>query len=246
MSENVLEQELGAASILHLNRAGNANALNGAIVDELHDAFERTKVAGKRLVVFTGAGRHFSSGFDFSDYLNQSHGELLLRFVRIEEFLQRVRYASCVTAAFVHGVAFGAGADLVAACALRIGKSSAQFRFPGSRFGVVLGTRHLASVLGGGRAREVLSVNRTLGTEEALSCSLLTELASNEVGVEDFTRTTLDYLENLDPSVTRQIGQQVASARMRHDDLGVLVESLARPGLHGRIENYLKSAKANK
>jgi len=64
----------------------------------------------------------------------------LLRFVRIEQLLQRLFRVPYPTVALVHGHVFGAGADLFCACQHRFAASDATFRLPGTGFGLVQGT----------------------------------------------------------------------------------------------------------
>ena len=44
------------------------------------------------------------------------------------------------------GRAWGAGADLFASCDIRACTPDASFRFPGTAFGIVLGTRRLVEL----------------------------------------------------------------------------------------------------
>jgi len=142
---------------LTLNRPGKSNALNAELVDALLQALERCSLDNTRVLVVTGAGKNFCGGFDFTDYERQSEGDLLQRFVRIELLLQRLRRAPFVTIAAVSGAAFGAGADIAAACTFRLARPQSRFRFPGFRFGVALGSafrpaRGQDARRGGGRA----------------------------------------------------------------------------------------------
>lgn len=79
--------------------------------------------------------------------------------------------------ALVHGAAYGAGAALVAACTYRVSAPTARFRFPGFRFGVALGTRHLAHIVGAQHARSILLANRVVSAEEEVAIGLATHRA---------------------------------------------------------------------
>src|SRR5688572_31115635 len=130
------------------------------------DAVDYAGGDGTRLLILDGAGNHFCAGFDFTDYQNASDGDLALRFIRIETLLQALYHAPYETLALAHGRVFGAGADLVASCGVRVAAPDTAFRLPGLRFGVVLGTRRLASRIGTDNARDVLSASRTFDAEE--------------------------------------------------------------------------------
>ena len=152
-----------------LSRPERANAFGAELGDALLAALRAAHADGTRVLVLRANGKNFCAGFDFTGYEAMSEGDLLLRFVRIEQVLQLLRDAPFVTIARTHHAAFGAGADLVAACLHRVGAPSARFRFPGYRFGVALGTQRLGHVIGVQRAREVLLANATLDSAEALS-----------------------------------------------------------------------------
>lgn len=131
----------GSLTRVRLNRAEKLNAFNAELVDGLMHAVRTAHEDGTRLLVITAEGKGFSGGFDLNDLDAQSDGDLLLRFVRVEELLQAVHHAPFATLALVHGACYGAAADLVAACHFRVAAPDARFRMPGLRFDLVLGTR---------------------------------------------------------------------------------------------------------
>ena len=150
------------------------NALSASLVEALLERVAEAAASGIRLLVLKGSGRNFSAGFDFGGYEDQSEGELVLRFVRIEQLLQAVRHAPFDTMALSHGRNFGAGVDLICSCARRIGDPGATFRMPGLAFGLVLGSRRYAERVGGNRARVVLGEGLVFDTDEALADGFLT------------------------------------------------------------------------
>jgi enoyl-CoA hydratase/carnithine racemase len=225
----------GALRTLTLDRPEKANALDGAIVDALLAAFEAAAQDGTP-IAFTGEGKAFCGGFDFTGVDEQSHGDLLLRFARVEALLQAVRHAPVVTVAMVGGAAFGAGADLAAACAYRVGSPEAKFRFPGFRFGVALGTRRLAAIVGTDAARAILLENRTLTAEQALELGLLTHLVDKSE-LEATAESIVASHAGLTPSSTGRL-LDLTIADTRDADMADLVRSLAPDGLHERIARY--------
>jgi enoyl-CoA hydratase len=107
----LLIHRVGAVTELVLNRPDKANALNARLVEALLDAISHAATTDAKLLLLRGEGRHFCAGFDFSDLDHQSDGDLLHRFVRIEQLLQALHHAPLTTLALCHGSAFGAGAD---------------------------------------------------------------------------------------------------------------------------------------
>lgn len=220
---------------LALNRPDKANALNAALVESLHDCLDRTGEE-TRVLVITGEGRHFCGGFDFHGFETESHGDLLLRFVRINELLARLRRAPYATIAWVNGAAFGAGADIACSCAWRFGTPRARFRFPGFQFGVALGTRRLAELTGSQRAREILARNEELDADQARACGLLNEIV-DETAFAPRPAELARSIQGLDREALATLLANTTAAA--HDaDLADLVRSVSRPGLRDRIARY--------
>ena len=205
--------------ILTLDRSAKANALNAKIVDEFLACVTQAESEGCRALIISANGKAFCG-----------------RFVRIEQLLQRLRRSSFVSIALVHGAAMGAGADIVASCTYRIGTEASKFRFPGFRFGVALGTRHLAQLVGMQRARNILLTNATLDAAAAFDIGLLTHL------------TNVDGLRQKADELIGQIGALSLKARNRishltlpqsdDGDMAELVRSVSAPGLRERIAQY--------
>jgi enoyl-CoA hydratase/carnithine racemase len=108
----------------------------------------------------------------------------------LEALLDAVWRAPVRTVAIAQGRAWGAGADLFAACDLRIALSGASFRFPGAGFGIVLGTRRLAERVGTDRARAWVSDGATVDAEQALACGLASQLIDPAQRAADPTQPT--------------------------------------------------------
>ena len=168
MENELLRQHDGRVTHLTLNRPQKANALSASLVEALLNAIEYAYTDGTRLLILDGNGDNFCAGFDFTAYLEAAEGDLVLRFIRIEHLLQQLHHAPFATLVLAHGKNFGAGADLVCACGLRVAAPETTFRMPGLRFGIVLGTRRLAHRIGADAARDILATSRTLAADEAL------------------------------------------------------------------------------
>lgn len=236
MSE-LLTERAGATLTLTLNRPDKMNALSASLVEALQAAVDEAARGEVRLLVLRGNGRNFSAGFDFGGVEAQSEGELLLRFVRIEQLLQSLQHAPFDTLALAHGKNFGAGVDLFGACALRIAAPEASFRMPGLQFDLVLGTRRFAAQVGAERARAILQASRSFGTEEALGLGFVHRSADAEQW-PDLVAEAQQAAMGLTPATAARLGG-VLRADTRDADLADLVRSAAEPGLKARIAAYL-------
>lgn len=223
-------------AIVTLNRPDKRNALDAASVDALIRIVEAAAHDGTRLLVLRGNGRSFCSGFDFSGFDNSSEGDLVLRFIRIEQLLQLLHHAPYQTLALAHGPCFGAGVDIVCACANRVATSATTFRMPGLQFGIVLGTRRLALRIGIDRAREVLQESKSFDALRALEMGFLTRI-SDDNEWDDLIAQAADVSSMLQDSATRALNR-VSIPDTRIQDLYELTTSAAHPGLIERIRKY--------
>lgn len=223
-----------------LDRPDKRNALSADMVESLLDVVQQAPEEGVKVLVFQGAGKNFSAGFDLSQAESQSEGDLLLRFVRVEMLLQAVASSPCLTIACAHGRSFGAGVDLIAACRLRVAAADATFRMPGLKFGLVLGSRRFADIVGADQAASLLEALATFDARQAQAIRFLHEIAEREqwASVIDRARARAGVL----PDWSRRALYQVLANGHADTDLAWLVRSAARPGLKQRVAQYLQSS----
>ena len=221
-------------ALVTLRRAELGNALSVELVAALHGAVDAAFAdPSVHTLVLRAEGRHFCTGFDLSDLDGCSDGDLLLRFVRVEALLALLWHAPVRTVAIAQGRAWGAGADLFAACEERFACEDATFRFPGPGFGLVLGTRRLAERVGADLARRWTIEAAQIDAPTAAR----TRLAS------DVFRAGDDPLAGTGsaPAVGRNTAaalRRATRADHRDTDLAALVRSAAVPGLRARIAAY--------
>lgn len=239
MDNELLRSHDGHVTRLTLNRPQKANALSASLVEALLNAVEYAHTDGTRLLILDANGDNFCAGFDFSGYLEASEGDLVLRFIRIEHLLQQLYHAPFATLALAHGKNFGAGADLVCACSMRVAAADTTFRIPGLRFGMVLGARRLANRIGADAAREVLASSRIFDANAALELHLITRIAARSEwpALTDAARKESNVLTQ--PAIARLNEQTVIDTRAA--DMAALVQSASVPGLKERIRMFRES-----
>lgn len=222
-----------------LNRPQIGNALNAAMVDMLDAAIDKALRDGARIIVFRGTGKHLCTGFDLADIESSTDGDLLLRFVRIERLLQKIYRCPMVTVAIGSGRVYGAGADLFASCDRRIGLPGTSFAFPGSGFGLILGTRRLAARIGNDAARRMLIAGNVIPATEAARIGLVTDSCEEA----DLTSVLARIAADASRLSARTIADLHAVTTSRDDDadLAALVNSASYPGLKDRIDAYRHS-----
>jgi len=221
-------ERMGVVTTLTLNRPDKANALSAALVEALAGAVDAAHHDGTRLLVIKGDGRNFCAGFDFGGFEDASEGDLLLRFVRIETMLQAVYHAPFATLALAQGKNFGAGVDLALACGTRIAAPGAEFRMPGLKFGLQLGTRRLAARIGGDAARALLAASKAFGAEEGLRIGFLHQIAAQQAWPALVERAVAQAQELSPAAAARLNASTVIDSRAA--DLADLVRSASEPG----------------
>ena len=238
MNQELLIEKNAEITTLTLNRPDRANALDAGLVDALAAAVAAAQHDGTRLLVLKGNGRNFCAGFDFGGYETASEGDLLQRFARIELLLQAVYHSPFATLALAQGKNFGAGADLILACGSRIAAPDTQFRMPGLKFGLQLGTRRLAARIGGDATRTLLAASKTFGAEESLRLGFLHEIAAPQSWLALIERAAATAQQLSPAAAARLYAATVTDSRTA--DLADLIRSALEPGLKERISEYRK------
>lgn len=228
----------GGCRSLLLTRAGRGNSLSADLVEALHLALDDAERDGVRLLTLEGDGRNFCTGFDLAGLEETRDGDLLARFVRIEELLARIWAAPFMTLAVARGRTFGAGADLFAACTVRLALPDASFSFPGAAFGLVLGTRRLAERIGQDAALSIVTSGEVVDAARALELGLVTAIVAADNLDASMQRAVHDAAR-LEAATVAALRRAAGPGQGELDrDLAALVRSAARPGLVQRIIDY--------
>jgi len=171
---------------LTLDRPERKNALSIELRERLADVLDALAAdEATRVVVLTGAGDVFCSGFDLREF-DQAAADT--------EFAKRLwdssdRYHRTVlefplpTVAAVNGPAIAGGFDLAVMCDLRIAAWGARFSHPEITFGdVVFGPLH--DLVGSAVARDLCFTGRVVDASEALSMHLVSRVVPGEALAE--------------------------------------------------------------
>ncbi len=241
----LIRNERQGVHALTLDRGDKGNALSADLVDALLDAIRAAHDSAQaRALVLTGSGRHLCTGFDLSDLEHATEGDLLLRFVRVEQMLDAVWRSPLLTVALASGRTWGAGADLFCSAEQRWALPDATFRFPGAAFGLVLGTRRLATRVGADTARAWVGGGLEVDATTAQAVGLVSHIGTREAfdAHVEALRATADVI---DPE-TRSAINAVTRDGDADADLAALVRSAARPGLKQRIVAYRAASTARR
>jgi enoyl-CoA hydratase len=160
-SHIVFEAGEGGIAAVTVNRPDKLNALSGAVILELRDAFERIAGAPElRAAIVTGAGeKAFVAGADIAELEKLSPSEARDFAVRGQRVFRLLETSGKPSVAAVNGYALGGGLELAMACTVRFASENARLGQPEVKLGIVPGyggTQRLPRLVGRGRALEML------------------------------------------------------------------------------------------
>jgi enoyl-CoA hydratase/carnithine racemase len=182
----VLTEDHGPVRHVVLNRPEKRNAFNGELVvatgEALRAAADDSSV---RCVVLRGAGPMFSSGMDLGSLAALSAAPDDLRAFRRAclDAWNLAEEMTKPTICVVHGACIGGAMELALACDLRVIASDALIGMPEVRIGLIPdvgGSSRLPSVVGLGRAKELVMTGKLIGGEEAERIGLANRVAPAE------------------------------------------------------------------
>lgn len=173
---------------LCLNRPEASNGLNIELLKALHEALIQIHGDSRvRVVLLTGAGKHFCAGGDVHTFLSKE--ENLPDYIRITtSYLQIVvallmRLQAPVVAVVQGYAAGGGGMGLVCTSDFVIAATSAKFLAGATRVAMVPDAGvsvTLTQLVGFRKAMEILMLNPTLSAQEAKDIGLITRVVQDE------------------------------------------------------------------
>jgi enoyl-CoA hydratase/carnithine racemase len=171
MSDEVLCKRDGGVATVTLNRPGQRNAMNAALLASLREHFEALDGnRDVRVIVVRGAGPVFCSGMDLKEM--EARGGALSADPEsgVIEVLGRVERSQHPTIAMVHGDAIAGGCELALHCDLRVAAEAARFGMPLARIGLVVPFRlgqKLVEIIGPAHTRHLLFTGQPIDARRA-------------------------------------------------------------------------------
>lgn len=173
--------------LVEFARPDVANALHFAHLQDIETlALALRDDDTTRTVIYTGQGKHFSSGADLSDPGTQYAGSLALRRRKNrigERAIQAVLGIDQITIAAWNGAAMGGGACLATAMDFRIGANNCFMQYPEIDIGTNLMWKSLpliVDLVGPARAKRLVVGGERIQAETLLQWGVLDELVTRE------------------------------------------------------------------
>jgi enoyl-CoA hydratase/carnithine racemase len=176
----------GARATIRLNRPRYRNRLESDDLGELVKMFDRIEAdPAIRVLVLTGTGRAFSSGFDLNSVADRatSANEQQSAGSAFEVVVNRLEDLGVPTICRLNGGVYGGSTDLALACDFRIGVDTAEMFMPAARLGLHYyrsGIERYVTRLGVDNAKKLFLTAQKISAPEMLRIGYLTAMVSVE------------------------------------------------------------------
>lgn len=218
--EDILVEQKGHVEIVTLNDPEKLNPITFRTLYEIITEIDRAEMDDEvRCIVFTGAGRGFSSGADLSKAAEQGpiyREKLGAR--RMTEYpggvlsyaIERVGECRKPTIAAVNGVAVAAGLALALACDIRIAAEKARFSTIFTKRAMVVHagmSYYLPRVVGVSQALEMLWTDRFVMAGEAKEIGLVSAVHPQD----ELMPKTIELAEQIaaGPTITLELDKKL-------------------------------------
>ncbi|MCK6440043.1 MAG: enoyl-CoA hydratase-related protein [Planctomycetes bacterium] len=230
MSYKLISMEAkGRIVTITLKRPEVMNAINKAMVKELHRAFDELRDDTEHgCVIIVGEGKNFVAGADIGELKERKALESLAAinsalFRKIEEHPVPVIAA-------IQGYCLGGGCELALACDIRVAGKSAQFGQPEVGLGIIPaagGTQRLPRIIGMGRAKEWVLTAWVYDAEEAYRVGLANHLVDDEA-VMDRAIEIAERILKRGPLAVRVAKTALNASARTGLDTGLTIESVGQ------------------
>jgi len=164
----------GPVAHLRLMRAAKRNALNDALITQLHTAFLHWP-ATVRAVVVSGDGEHFCAGLDLSELAERSTFDGVAHSRLWHAAMDAIQFGRVPVLAALHGAVIGGGLELASACHLRVAEDSAYYGLPEGQRGLFVGgggSARVPRLIGVARMTDMMLTGRVLDADEGQAVGL--------------------------------------------------------------------------
>jgi enoyl-CoA hydratase len=220
-----------AVASLILSRPARTNALNARMLEELELAMNLAEADERvRVVIVTGAGGAFSSGFDLKEQMERrpagfEEWQAILR----KDFNAVMRFWHCPkpTIAAVRGPCLAGAFELALACDMTIASETAFFGEPELKFGAGIVAMWLPWLVGPKVAKEIIFLGEDrLLVERARDLGIVNRIVSDETLEAEVGRVAR-HLSAIDPNLLKLTKRAINQTLERQGLLDALETALA-------------------
>lgn len=225
---------------VRLHRPEARNAIDRAMVDELHEVCDELE-REPRILLIGGSDGAFAGGADIAELRDRTPADALEGIN--SRLFDRIAHLPMPVIAVVDGWALGGGAELAYAADLRIASDRAKFGSPEPSLGIVPAagaTWRLPRLVGEPLAKQMLLAGRMLDAHEALAAGLVVAVHEPS-GLDAAADALADRIAALDPLAVRHtkrlIDDPTDNPRAAAD--AAQAECFGSPAKHERMTAWL-------
>lgn len=209
-------EKSGGVAVLTLCRPERVNAINRTMLGEIQAALDAVEADPEvRVLVVTGAGSAFSSGFDLKEQMEaRPEGVAAWRKILRDDFDPVARFWSLSkpTIAAVRGACLASGCELALCCDITIASEDAVFGEPELKFGAGIVVMMLPWITGPKQAKEIIFNGLdNVGAQEALRLGIVNRVVPNGSDL-DAAMAMARHIAVIDPDLVRQTKQAINRA----------------------------------
>ncbi|MBA4214954.1 MAG: enoyl-CoA hydratase [Polaromonas sp.] len=207
----------GSVGWIVLNRPGQINAINDDIRRGVPAALaELDADPSVRVIVIRGAGeRGFCAGADIKERRAAESSVQVRRRMQKSRWIEALDRTEKPVIAAIHGYCMGGGMELALACDVRFAAPDAVFALPETGLGLIPGgggTQRLGSVVGPGRALDLLLTGDRMDAQRALTIGLVTRVAGSPESLNDEVTALAERIAVKPPTATLFVKQAARAA----------------------------------
>ena len=163
-------------TLLHLRlmRPSKRNAINDALMTQLHTAFVNLP-AQTRAVVLSGEGEHFCAGLDLSELGERSTFEGVLHSRMWHAAMDAIQFGRVPVVAVLHGAVVGGGLELASSAHIRVAEAGTFFGLPEGQRGLFVGgggSARVPRLIGASRMADMMLTGRVFDADEGQAAGL--------------------------------------------------------------------------
>jgi enoyl-CoA hydratase/carnithine racemase len=188
--QTLLIEKKDGIAVVTFNRPDKLNTLSTQMFLDLRDLMAEFRYdLETRVIIFTGAGRAFSGGFDFrAESLKEHASQKEMPNERIwqlfcHDLMTAIENLEQITIAAINGPCMGGGLCIAMNCDFRIAADNATMGVPEINLGVFLSwgaTPRFVALLGPSKAKELIMTGDPVNAEEAYRIGMVNKLAPPE------------------------------------------------------------------
>ena len=228
--DKILYSLNGNIAILTINRPERRNALDSETLEQINIFLDKAESDEKvRVILITGQGDTFSSGFDLKDQMEKApKGEQWKPILELDH-RTIMRFWNCPkpTIAAVKGACLAGAFELSLACDFTICSKDSFFGEPELKFGAGIVTMLLPWVIGMKAAKAIILLGKDdISSSTALELGIVTEITENDQVLERSLQIA-KHLSVVDPTLVKKTKKAIN-------------QSFETAGIHESLENSLE------